>query len=215
MLKRADLVKRIEEFGLNSGAVGDLITVGSQHYVMRYQDDKVIKLPRKSFRTHVTGRYTPSLVRNHINIINRHLRDYTVKTEVISDSKDREYVILQEFIKGGRYLSSSNIESVVKQFAQLLLLNETIMREEKKCIDFFGLHGIVTSLGNGALGRSPNWIMSNIMLRVEDSMPKIFLVDTNLSLIAADPKNTRLRAFADKIMSNLSMNLIKSRIGSF
>lgn len=209
MLKRRDLIEKIEDFGLVLSEVGEEIKVGSQHHVFRYGEDRVIKIPRDTFRTHLTGRFSPSTVRRHIDLVNQYFPDFKVDTDVMSDKNGDDYIIVQQYVPGEDYLSRVNIKNVAAQFDELLKINETLVEKEKKSVDMFGFHGFEVTLGSLITGKPEVGILSNLMLMKTSDGQKLKIIDTNLSDLMKDSSNTYLRVGLDRFSAYISRWLLK------
>ncbi|WKZ31557.1 MAG: hypothetical protein QY318_02235 [Candidatus Dojkabacteria bacterium] len=208
MLENRDLIERIEKFGLEPYKVGEEITVGSQHLVMRYGYEKVIKLPRNSLRTHITGRFNASAVRHHIDLIDKYFTQFYVDTEVLSTTDGNDYLIIQDYLSDGEYFGKSNFHLVKDQFSELLKINKNLMKNEGKSLDFFGFHGLMMTTSSFLTGKAKNYLMSNLFLDSPHSNPRLLIMDTNLSELKRDHDDGYMRVVLDSLMNKVSYNYI-------
>ncbi len=215
-IKKRDIYKNriklsgyIESCGVESSLVGKLIAKGMQHYIFEYGEDYVLKVPKYDLFNTVYGILKPREVMGDWKIIKQVFPEFALDTQIFGSKSSEFYVIIQKRVRDFSNLTSTNIHSVMDQFAKIHKRNKLIEDRFGYSLDLYGKSGLIHSF-NRSFGKVKVFIeMTNLIIDHEiQSSPRIRIVDTNLYRIRGE--NMRLsRILTDKIIAFFSDYFLK------
>ena len=165
---------------INPLDVGPYINEGGQHYVFRYQEDKVIKVPKRSILMRLYGLYKPADLKNSDTNLNEIFNGYFLDIQVLASDNRRHYVIIQKYLKNALPLTLKNFQNVKDQFLAIVKYNHELIKLHKQALDFISFRGFFSTLLGTILRQKYRAVMENLLVYSENGKPALKLVDANL-----------------------------------
>jgi hypothetical protein len=199
----------VESCGVNSLYIGEFLAQGMQHYVFSYGKDFVIKVPKFDLFNSLYGILKPNEVDSDWRIIRQFFEEFVVDTKVFNSPDRERYVVIQKRVHDFENVSSSNIQTVLKDFQTLHNRNFILETKLGYSLDLWGKSGILKSIRK-SFGRINIFVeLTNIV--IDKSNPKrhkLKIIDTNLYRIRG--KNIGIsRILTDKIIYLFSDYFLK------
>jgi hypothetical protein len=184
-MDREDALDYLEDFDLNAGLLGRVLTAGRQHTIFMYGDEQVLKLPNRSLYMRVYGGFTHEIVQRDVDILTEHLPAFIVNTRVLaSRDDDEDYAVLQDYLPTARFMSGRDYDrypQVREQFAEIVRANQHLNDAHRLSIDFFGNQSFRQSLLAALIGRREGALLNNILIIEADGAARLVITDVNLS----------------------------------
>lgn len=183
------------------------LAYGQQHDIFELNNNWVIKIPKDLTLAPVISSDESE---KDIKVIDEYFHQYMPETFVI-DSDKFKYVVIQQKIDKAKNLQLSRIIKHIKirnQFNDVVRLNDIIIKKHNLSLDFFGHHGLMSTLKGLAIFSKKYFMLSNI---IEGKDEKLYIVDTNLTYLGPIAKNRSglRRAIIDKFSFWLNKILLR------
>lgn len=153
IFKLAIKSKKISEFelkfikeikGIDIKKIGKRLSFGFLDNVYEYDKNRVIKIPKK---LGLIIRSDGKSIKNSMEFAKKYYSKYLLESEVLTDSKNNNHVIIQERLENYKHLSWDNSKTVYKKVIELLQLNKEVGKKEGKTIDLWGVAGVLSWFG--------------------------------------------------------------------
>jgi len=200
---------------INPGDVGLCVAEGGQHYVFRYKEDQVIKIPKRSILMRLYGFYKVEDLKKSDQLLNELFPGYFLDTEVLASRNHRHYVIIQAYLINGEFLTVKNFSKVKDQFLQIVAQNRVLKQKHRLSLDYISFRGFFISLKALIFRKKYQAEMENLMIAKINDNYRLKIVDSNL--LELKPNITkRLNPFhwlIDQVFFRGSKILIKDTFG--
>ena len=200
---------------INPLDVGPYINEGGQHYVFRYREDKVIKVPKRTILMRLYGLYKVADLENSDINLNEIFNGYFLDIQVLASDNRRHYLILQKYLNNAQPLKLKNFPEVKEQFLAIVKYNRELIKLHKQALDFISFRGFCSTILGTLLRQKHRAVMENLLVYSQNGKPTLKLVDANL--LELKPRITKrlnpLHWFVDQFFYRSSKVLIKDNFG--
>lgn len=200
----------VADFDLDTASVGQLVAEGKQHFTYRYQDDKVIKIPKQSVYMNAYGRFTYQDIVDELAIITKFFGDFIVTTQVLCTRSHSGYIIMQDFLHDFEFVTSTNFALVKHDFVEVVEANRKIIQTHGLSLDLLGNKGLQHSLAASIFRKKELALMNNLLVIQKDGAYTVRLVDLNLIQVGRYKEVNLFRRLMDQWCFQLSRYLLKA-----
>ncbi|OGK13817.1 hypothetical protein A3H80_01180 [Candidatus Roizmanbacteria bacterium RIFCSPLOWO2_02_FULL_37_19] len=166
--------------------IGDLVSRGGQHTVVRYGSDMVLKLPNGL----PFAIKTPQAAQRNVALLQQYFPDYMMPTEVYQ--VDSTYCLVQEYLRVYEPLTSRVLPEVKDQFHDMLDSNGQLITDTGFSLEPVGGEGFWRTAVSRLRGDHPtDLVLANIVVdRRTPGEPHLLIPDIGLyTLEAHDGRN--------------------------
>jgi len=199
----------VAEFDIDPDGVGQLVAEGKQHYTFRYQDDKVIKIPKQSAYMAAYGRFTYQDIADELAILNEFLGDFTVTTQVLRTQAHHGYIIMQDFLHEFEFVTWTNFALVEHDFIRVVEVNRAIIHAHGLSLDLLGNKGLQRSCAASIFRKRELALMNNVLVIKSEGTYTVRIVDINLIQLGRCKDISLFRRLMDQWCFKLSRYLLK------
>lgn len=199
----------VADFNIDASAVGQLVAEGKQHFTYRYQDDKVIKIPKQSIYMTVYGRFSYQDIVDELAIVTKFLGDFAVTTQVLCAKSHPGYIIMQDFLHEFEFITPTNFTRVENDLIRIIEANQKIIQTHGLSLDLLGNKGLQRSLAASIFRKKELALMNNLLVVQKDGAYTVRLVDLNLIQLGRYKEVSLFRRLVDRSCFELSRYLLK------
>jgi len=199
----------VADFDIDADGVGQLVAEGKQHYTYRYDDDKVIKIPKQSVYMAAYGRFTYRDIIAELAILKEFLGDFIVDTQVFRSGNHNGYVIMQDFLREFEFVTSTNFTLVEHDFIQVVEANRTIIQAYGLSLDLLGNKGLQRTFAASIFRKRELALMNNVLVIQREGTYTVRIVDLNLIQLGRCKDTSLFRRLVDQWCFKLSRCLLK------
>jgi hypothetical protein len=199
----------VADFDIDAAAIGQLVAEGKQHSTYRYQDDKVIKIPKQSAYMTVYGRFSYRDITDELAIITKFLGDFVVPTRVLCTTSHSGYIIMQDFLHEFEFVTSTNFAWIEHDLIRVVEANRKIIQTHCLSLDLLGNKGLQRSLAASIVRKKELALMNNLLVIQKDGTSTVRLVDLNLIQLGRYKDVSLFRRLVDRSCFELSRYLLK------
>lgn len=170
----------IKNCGLDPSNVGSWLGAGAGHDVYEYGSVQVVKIPKIRWIKERLSIITAQDALGSLRMIERHFREYSLRSSVHPSIRGSSYCILQQRLERFENLTSAHLRSSKHLTIQL---NDIIRRNKRltECsgvsLDFLGKEGCIQTALSSIFFGTPQ--MSNLVVVGHGMSARIFIVDSN------------------------------------
>ena len=199
----------VADFDIDAAAIGQLVAEGKQHYTYRYQDDKVIKIPKHSVYMMAYGRFSYKDVMDELAILTEFVSDFIVATQVLRARNHHGYVIMQDFIHEFEFVTWQNFSLIEHDFTRIVEMNRQIIDTHGLSLDLLGNKGLKHSFLASIFRKRELALMNNILVIKRQDTYTVRIVDLNLIQLKPRKDMNIFRMLIDRNCFELSRYLLK------
>jgi len=199
----------VTDFDIDPAAIGQLVAEGKQHYTYRYQDDKVIKIPKQSVYMTAYGRFTYQDIQAELAILKEFLGDFTVTTRVLRTQAHHGYIIMQDFLHEFEFVTWTNFALVEHDFIRIVEANRAIIHAYGLSLDLLGNKGLQRSFAASIFRKRELALMNNVLVIKREGTYTVRIVDINLIRLGRYKDISLFRRLVDRYCFELSSYLLK------
>jgi len=199
----------VAEFDIDPDGVGQLVAEGKQHYTFRYQDDKVIKIPKQSAYMAAYGSFTYQDILAELAISKEFLEDFIVTTRVLRTEAHHGYIIMQDFLDEFEFVTWKNFALVEHDFIRVVEANRAIIHTYGLSLDLLGNKGLQRSCAASIFRKRELALMNNVLVIKSEGTYRIKIVDLNLIQLGRCKDISLFRRLMDQWCFKLSRYLLK------
>ncbi len=199
----------VANFEIDAAAVGQLVAEGKQHYTYRYQDDKVIKIPKQSVYMAAYGRFTYRDIIAELAILEEFLGDFIVDTQIFRTQAHDGYIIMQDFLHEFEFVTWTNFALVEHDFIQVVEANRAIIHAYGLSLDLLGNKGLQHSCAASIFRKRELALMNNLLVIKTEGTYTVRIVDFNLIQLGRCKEVSLFRRLVDRYCFELSRYLLK------
>jgi len=199
----------VADFDIDAADIGQLVAEGKQHYTYRYQDDKVIKIPKHSVYMMAYGRFNYKDVIDELAILTEFVSDLIVTTQVLGARNHHGYVIIQDFIHEFEFVTWQNFPLIEYDFIRIVEANRQIIDTHGLSLDLLGNKGLKHSFIASIFRKKELALMNNILVIKRQGTYTVRIVDLNLLQLRRFKDVNIFRMLIDRNCFELSRYLLR------